>query len=259
MRWKLWLSSITEGRGVIVVEGITKHHLGEPVLSDVSLVVPDGVNVGLIGPGGAGKSLLSKIITGLVKPDAGRVLIDDDEVTAMQEIELARLRAKIGMLFQNYALFDFMTVGENVAFPLRQKGGFTEQQIGERVSLLLQQIDLPGTEHLQINELSGGMKKRVSFARAVVQNPPILIYDDPTAGLDPVTSGKIFGLLKAIKKQQGVTSITISHDLVGMRDVVDRWAMLDAGRLIFDGTAEEIAICQHPLVKEFWGGAKKYP
>ena len=244
---------------MIVVEGISKYYLGRPVLEDVSLTVPNAVNVGLIGPGGAGKSLLSKVITGLVKPDAGRVLIDGEDVTAMQEIELARLRAKIGMLFQNYALFDFMTVGENVAFPLRQEGGHTEEQIRARVASLLAEVDLPGTDHLQVNELSGGMKKRVSFARAVVRNPPILIYDDPTAGLDPVTSSKIFNLLAAIKEQQGVTSITISHDLVGMRDVCDRWAMLDAGRLIFAGTADEIARCEHPLVREFWQGAKKYP
>ena len=152
-----------------------------------------------------------------------------------------------------------MNVGENIAFPLRQQGGLTEEFIEEQVKSLLKQVDLPGIEHLFANELSGGMKKRVSFARAVVRNPPILIYDDPTAGLDPVTSSKIFNLLADRKASQGVTSITISHDLVGMRDVVDRWVMIDRGKLVFDGTPSEIAHSDEPLVHEFWRGAKKYP
>ncbi len=244
---------------MIVVEKVWKYHFHECVLSDVSFTVPTGLNVGLIGPGGAGKSLLTKIITGLVKPDSGRVLIDGKDITVLSEIELAVLRSDIGMLFQNYALFDFMNVGENIAFPLRQQGGLTEEFIDEQVKSLLKQVDLPGIEHLFANELSGGMKKRVSFARAVVRNPPILIYDDPTAGLDPVTSSKIFNLLAHRKESQGVTSITISHDLVGMRDVVDRWVMIDKGKLIFDGTPAEIAQSEQPLVHEFWRGAKKYP
>jgi phospholipid/cholesterol/gamma-HCH transport system ATP-binding protein len=244
---------------VIRVEGVTKYYFGQPVLDDVWLEVPTGINLGLIGPGGSGKSLLTKIIVGLVPPDAGKVFVDDEEVTALNEIDLARVRLKFGMLFQNYALFDFMDVGGNVAFPLRQEGRLGEDEIRTRVSDLLTQVDLPGIEHLKINELSGGMKKRVSFARAVVREPPFLIYDDPTAGLDPVTSSKIFIMLKRIKDQHGTTSITISHDLYGMREVCDHWAMLRDGALAFSGTQEEMAACQDPFVREFWEGGMNIP
>jgi phospholipid/cholesterol/gamma-HCH transport system ATP-binding protein len=244
---------------MITVERVTKYHRGNPVLSDVSLHVAEGSNLGLIGPGGAGKSLLVKIIAGLVKPDSGQVTIDGQELTKLSEIDMAQVRSKIGMLFQNYALFDFMNVGENIAFPLRQAGDANEEEIRSKVTKLLQQVSLPGIEKLQINELSGGMKKRVSFARAVVRNPPFLFYDDPTAGLDPVTSSKIFLLLEQIKQQHGTTSITISHDIVGMRHVCDRWAMLNKGELVFSGTVEEIEQCPNATVGEFWRAGLQVP
>lgn len=244
---------------MIAVEGVTKYYLNERVLDDVTLRVPEGHNLGLIGPGASGKTLLTKVITGLVEPDAGRVLVDGVDVHRLNKVELGRFRLKFGMLFQNYALFDFMTVGENIAFPLRREGGRSEAEIGERVAGLLEKVDLPGIENLEINELSGGMKKRVSFARAIVRNPPILIYDDPTAGLDPVTSSKIFILLKDIRDRFGTTSITISHDLAGMREVCDLWAMLEKGRLLFFGTAEEIERCQDPHVRDFWEGVRIVP
>ena len=239
---------------MIRIEGVTKYHFGQPVLRDVTLHVPKGASVGLIGPGGAGKSLLTKIIVGLVKPDAGKVFVEDEEVTAMTEIELAKVRLKFGMLFQNYALFDFMPVGENIAFPVRQEGLLSDEEIRERVATLLRQVDLPGIEHLQVNELSGGMKKRVSFARAIVRNPPILIYDDPTAGLDPVTSSKIFILLTQIKEEFGTTSITISHDLFGLQDVCDWWAVLNEGELVFSGSRAEIEQSTNSMVRKFWEG-----
>jgi phospholipid/cholesterol/gamma-HCH transport system ATP-binding protein len=239
---------------VIRAEHITKFHLKEKVLDDVSLTVEKGSSLGLIGPGGAGKTLLTKIIAGLVTPDEGRVFIDGEEITAMNEVQLAVTRFKIGMLFQNYALFDFMDVGENIAFPLRQEGDLSEEAIQKAVNDLLLQVDLPGTNHLQINELSGGMKKRVTFARAVIRNPPILIYDDPTAGLDPVTSSKIFIMLRKIREEFGSTSISISHDVLSMRDVCDQWAMLSAGKLIFHGTRAEIETCPIKLVRHFWYG-----
>jgi phospholipid/cholesterol/gamma-HCH transport system ATP-binding protein len=243
---------------MIRVEGVTKYHMGEIVLDNINLDISKGKNIGLIGPGGAGKSLLSKIIVGLVKPDSGRIYIDDEDVTDLAEIDWAIKRFDIGMLFQNYALFDFMTVGENIAFPLFQEGNSSNEEIKQSVETLLKQVDLPGIEHLQINELSGGMKKRVSFARAVIRHPPILIYDDPTAGLDPVTSSKIFELLKQIKEDKGTTSITISHDLIGLRGVCDTWAMLDKGKVLVHGSRNDVETCEHPVVKEFWTGTKTY-
>lgn len=240
---------------MIVVEEVTKYYFNEPVLDDISLVIPEGTNMGLIGPGGAGKSLLLKVITGLVAPDRGRVLVDGHDVQKLSPSELEALRFSIGMLFQNYALFDFMNVAENIAFPLRQSGlGLSEDEIKSKVQDQLNLVGLPGIGHQYANELSGGMKKRVSFCRAVITEPPILFYDDPTAGLDPVTSSKIFIHLRRMQQRGGTTAVTISHDIGGIKDICDDFAMLDKGRLIFHGSRAEIETCSIKLVRQFWEG-----
>jgi phospholipid/cholesterol/gamma-HCH transport system ATP-binding protein len=158
------------------------------------------------------------------------------------------------MLFQNYALFDFMDVGDNIAFPLRQVGGFSEEEIQRKVAEQLEIVGLPGVARNYANELSGGMKKRVSFCRAVIAEPPILFYDDPTAGLDPVTSSKIFIHLRRMQQRGGTTAITISHDIEGIKEICDHFAMLDRGKLIVHGTPEEIDNCDVPLAQQFWQG-----
>lgn len=239
---------------MISIENISKYHEGRPVLTNVSMTIAEGNNVGLIGPGGAGKSLILKIICGLVTPDEGRVLIDGTDVHTLGPTELADLRFRIGMLFQNYALFDDMDVSENIAFPLRQEGGHSPEEIQAKVKQALLDISLPGIGNRFPNELSGGMKKRVSFARAVIRRPPILFYDDPTAGLDPVTSSKIFILLRKMQQEQGVTSVTISHDIEGIKEICDRFVLLDQGEIVFDGTKQEIETCEIPLVSKFWQG-----
>lgn len=239
---------------MIVVEGITKFHFGRPVLDDISLEIPTGSNLGLIGPGGAGKSLLLKTICALVRPDRGKITIDGIDVLSLDEIELADLRFRIGMLFQNYALFDFMTVTENIAFPLRQAGKLSDAEIDAAVAGILQTVGLPGIGHLFPNELSGGMKKRVSFARAVLPEPPIMFYDDPTAGLDPVTSSKIFLLLKDMGSKRVVTSATISHNIEGIKDLCDNFALLDRGKLVFQGNREAVEATDIPIVRQFWDG-----
>lgn len=239
---------------MIRVENISKSHLGRPVLTDISLSVPESSHLGLIGPGGAGKSVLLKIIAGLIKPDAGTVYIDGIDVHGLEETELAELRNRLGMLFQNYALFDFMTVAENIGFPLVQIGedpATVEKRVGE----LLEAIGLPTAADKFPNELSGGMKKRVSFARAVIQRPPILLYDDPTAGLDPVTSSKIFALLEQMQQNFETTAITVSHDLGGIEPLCDYFAMLDGGRLVFVGTPDEIERADVEIVRRFWDGS----
>jgi phospholipid/cholesterol/gamma-HCH transport system ATP-binding protein len=248
--------SIGFGRGaaMIVVENITKFHSGRPVLDDVSLEIADGSNLGLMGPGGAGKSLLLKIICALVRPERGKVYIDDVDVLSLDEIELAQLRFRIGMLFQNYALFDFMNVADNIAFPLRQGEKHTEDEIAVLVKGILEEVGLPGIGHQFPNELSGGMKKRVSFARAVLPEPPIMFYDDPTAGLDPVTSSKIFLLLKEMRDKRGVTSATISHDIQGIKDICDNFALLERGKLIFFGDRDAIEASEISIVRQFWDG-----
>ncbi|MFU8805572.1 MAG: ABC transporter ATP-binding protein [Bradymonadaceae bacterium] len=239
---------------MILVENVFKSHLGRPVLENINLEIAEGKNLGLIGPGGAGKSLILKIICGLVKPDSGRVLIDGVDVHSLREAELAELRFRIGMLFQNYALFDYMNVADNIAFPLRQEGGFSEAEIEAKITEALHDISLPGIGHKYPNELSGGMKKRVSFARAVIRRPPILFYDDPTAGLDPVTSSKIFILLQKMRDELGVTSATISHDIDGIKGICDEFALIDRGRLVFVGDRQAIEESEISIVNQFWQG-----
>lgn len=239
---------------MITARNITKYHGREKVLDDVSLEVGEGRQLALIGPGGAGKSLLVKIIAALVRPEAGEVEVDGRRMLELDEVELAQARAGMGMLFQNYALFDFMTVEENIGFPLVRAGKLSPSEIEDRVADLLDQVDLPGVQKQYPSELSGGMKKRVTFARAVVHEPPILFYDDPTAGLDPVTSSKIFILLDRMKRERGVTSIVITHDILGVRDICDEFAMMDGGRLIFRGTRDEIENSEIRFVQQFWRG-----
>lgn len=239
---------------MIRVEHVTKYYAGRPVLDDISFEIPEGTNLGLIGPGGSGKSLLFKIICGLVAPDKGATYINGQHVQSLSTTELATLRFQVGMLFQNYALFDFMNVADNIAFPLRQEGTLDEAEITQKVDDILRVIGLPDVGHQYGRELSGGMKKRISFARAVIRRPPIIFYDDPTAGLDPVTSSKIFELLREIRDTEGTTSSTISHDIEGIKDICDNFAMLDQGRLVFWGTREEIETSKVHLVRQFWDG-----
>lgn len=239
---------------MIRMTDVFKYRGHECVINGVSLHIQAGTQVGLIGPGGAGKSLLMKICAGLVRPEGGSVLIDGTEVVGIGDVEMTSVRSKIGMLFQNYALFDFMTVEENIGFPLRQLGGRSDDEIRHEVNRLLLAVDLPNTQKLFPNELSGGMKKRVTFARAVIANPPILFYDDPTAGLDPVTSGKIFALLEERRARGGTTSIVVSHDILGMRDICDRFVLMNHGRIVFSGTREEIEASTRPFVGQFWRG-----
>ncbi|RAL23808.1 ABC transporter ATP-binding protein [Lujinxingia litoralis] len=239
---------------MIRIENVTKYHEGRVVIDDVTLTIDAHTNVGLIGPGGAGKSVLLKIVCGLITPDRGKVFIDDIDVHSLKPTELAELRFRIGMLFQNYALFDSMNVADNIAFPLRQAGESDETLVAQKVQQALKDISLPGIGDRYPNELSGGMKKRVSFARAVIRRPPIVFYDDPTAGLDPVTSSKIFILLRTMQRDFDTTSVTISHDIEGIKDICDRFVLLDQGRIVFEGTRAEIDACQDSLVSQFWQG-----
>ncbi|MFB6264939.1 MAG: ABC transporter ATP-binding protein [Bradymonadaceae bacterium] len=237
---------------MIEVRNITKFHGDQRVLDDVSFTVPEETYLGLVGPGGAGKSLMLKIVCGLVEPDSGAVVVDGQHVHDLDVAELADLRMRMGMLFQNYALFDSMTVAENIAFPMRQAGDADESEIERRVGSILDEIGLPRAGSKFPGELSGGMKKRVSFARAVIRRPKLLFYDDPSAGLDPVTASKIFELLETLKREYRTTAITVSHNIDGIRDVSDRVVMLDAGSKRFEGPVDEVADSSDPRVRDFW-------
>src|SRR5262245_26065799 len=231
---------------MIQVEQLTKVFGGMTVLRGVNLVVPQGCLYGLIGPGASGKSVLLKMLTGLLRPDSGRVIIAGKDVHKRTELELAAFRLKFGMLFQNNALFDYMTVGDNIAFPLRRLFDLSEEEVAQRVAERLQVVSLAGFEERMPAGLSGGQKKRVGVARATISQAQIVLYDEPAAGLDPVTSQKIFELLRAEQRAANSTVVMVSSDLDRLLTVTDRVGMLYKGRLLFDGTTAEAKASEDP-------------
>lgn len=244
---------------VLHIEGLTKIFDGLPVLRGVDLDVPRGCLYGLIGPGASGKSVLLKLLTGLLRPDAGRVLVEGRDVHAMTELELQAFRLKFGMLFQNNALFDYMTVAENIAFPLRRTTQLPDEEIARRVSERLRAVSLPGFEERLPTGLSGGQKKRVGVARATISQAEIVLYDEPAAGLDPVTSQRIFDMLRAEQRAASATVVMVSSDLDRLLTVTDRVGMLYRGRLIFDGTTDEAKRSNDPYVRQFVHGLTEGP
>ncbi len=249
---------------MIRLTGLTKsvHQAGggrRAILRDVSLTVPSACLYGLIGPGAAGKSVLLKMITGLMRPDHGTVQVGDDGVTEASELQLQEIRKRIGMLFQNNALFDHLTVFDNIAFPLRRLYAPPEAEVRERVAERLACVSLSGFEQRMPAGLSGGQKKRVGVARATVTRAPIVLYDEPAAGLDPVTSQKIFDLLRAEQRASGATVVMVSSDLDRLLTVTDRIGMMYRGELIFDGTTQEARSCDEPRVRQFVHGLTEGP
>ncbi|UQA56646.1 ABC transporter ATP-binding protein [Polyangium aurulentum] len=248
-----------DDQALIRIEGLTKSFGQRVVLRGVDLSIPRGCLYGLIGPGASGKSVLLKLITGLLRPDKGRVLVEGKDVHALSELELSAFRLKFGMLFQNNALFDYMTVGENIAFPLRRLFNLSEDEIAERIADRLKVVSLPGFEDRMPAGLSGGQKKRVGVARATITRADIVLYDEPAAGLDPVTSQRIFELLREEQRAAGATAVMVSSDLDRLLTVTDRVGMLYRGRLIFDGTTEEAKASVDPYVRQFVHGLTEGP
>jgi phospholipid/cholesterol/gamma-HCH transport system ATP-binding protein len=235
------------------------HAPGAAILRDVTLAVPEGTLYGLIGPGASGKSVLLKMLAGLMRPDAGSIHVGGDAVTGATELALHDIRKRIGMLFQNNALFDHLTVFDNVAFPLRRLYELPEDEVRARVAERLACVSLPGFEERLPASLSGGQKKRIGVARATVTRAPIVFYDEPAAGLDPVTSQKIFDLLRGEQRAGGATVIMVSSDLDRLLTVTDRVGMLYRGELIFDGTTEEAKASTEPRVRQFVHGHTEGP
>jgi phospholipid/cholesterol/gamma-HCH transport system ATP-binding protein len=244
---------------VIRVEDLHKEFDGMPVLRGVTMEVPRGCLYGLIGPGASGKSVLLKMVAGLLTPDRGRVLVEGRDVHEMSELELAEFRLRYGMLFQNNALFDYMSVGENIAFPIRRMTRMSEPEIQEKIADRLRMVSLPGFDTRMPAGLSGGQKKRIGVARATVTNAPIVLYDEPAAGLDPVTSQRIFELLRKEQRAANSTVIMVSSDLDRLLTVTDRVGMLYKGRLIFDGTTREAQESTEPRVRQFVHGLTEGP
>jgi phospholipid/cholesterol/gamma-HCH transport system ATP-binding protein len=229
------------------------------LLRDVSLTVPSGCLYGLIGPGASGKSVLLKMMTALMRPDRGTVEVGGHPITQASELELQEIRKGIGMLFQNNALFDHLTVHDNIAFPLRRLYAPPESEVSQRVAERLACVSLSGFEARMPAGLSGGQKKRVGVARATVTRAPVVLYDEPAAGLDPVTSQKIFELLRAEQRASQSTVIMVSSDLDRLLTVTDRVGMMFRGELIFDGTTEEARSCDEPRVRQFVHGLTEGP
>lgn len=224
-----------------------------PVLREVSLSVPEGCLYGLIGPGASGKSVLLKCITGLLRA-RGTLSVFGTDVTTLDEPSLMDLRRRIGMLFQNNALFDFMTVADNVAFPLQRLFDLNAEQVREKVGSRLAAVGLSGFEERMPSGLSGGQKKRVGVARATVTEAELVLYDEPVAGLDPVSSQKLFELLRDEQRASGSTVVMVSSDIDRLLTVTDRVGMLLKGELIFDGTTAEAKSCADPYVRQFVHG-----
>ena len=239
---------------MIRVEGVHKSFGGSAVLRGLDLQVPKGCLYGLIGPGAAGKSVLLKLIVGLMRPDRGRVLVQGQNLAELSELDLQKFRARFGIAFQNNALFDYLNVGENIAFPLRRLFELEEEQISQRVAERLRSVSLDGFEGRMPAGLSGGQKKRVGVARATVSQAEIVLYDEPAAGLDPVTSQRIFDLLRNEQRSSSATVIMVSSDLDRLLSVTDRVGMIYQGRLAFDGTTAEAKACSNPAVRQFVHG-----
>jgi len=239
---------------MIEVRNLRKSFGGQPVLDEVSFRIENGESVVIIGRSGSGKSVVLKHLIGLLQPDAGAVLIDGENIVSMNERQLLRVRRKFGMVFQGAALFDSMTVAENVAFGLRRHEHLTEREIADRVAGILEIVDLPGTENKKPAELSGGMRKRAGLARAMIYEPQIVLYDEPTTGLDPIVSDSIDQLMVRVRDRLKVTTVVVTHDMRTARRVGQRVLMLHDKRIYASGTADEIFASQDAVVRQFIDG-----
>ncbi len=239
---------------MIEVRQLKKSFGSQPVLEDVSFRIEAGESVTIIGRSGGGKSVLLKHIIGLLQPDAGEVLIAGENIVTMSERQLLRVREKFGMVFQGAALFDSMTVAENVAFPLERKKKFSPGEIAKRVATALEMVDLPGTQNKKPAELSGGMRKRVGLARAIIYEPQIILYDEPTTGLDPIVSDSIDKLIIRVRDQLNVTSIVVTHDMRSARRVGNHVLMLHEKKIYANCTPEKLFASTDPVVRQFVDG-----
>jgi phospholipid/cholesterol/gamma-HCH transport system ATP-binding protein len=244
---------------MIQISDLHKAFGSQKVLNGLNLTVPDGQITAIIGPSGEGKSVLLRHIIGLMQPDSGQIVIDGESIIGIRRSEMNRIREKFGMLFQNAALFDSMNVFENVAFPLQEKTSFSNDEIRTRVQSALEDVGLKNVEQKFTDELSGGMKKRVGLARALLLNPKIILFDEPTTGLDPIIKRAIHQLIRETHEKFGFTAVIVSHEIPDIFDIAQNVAMLFRGEILQFGTADEIRNSTHPAVKQFISGSLDGP
>lgn len=243
---------------IIDIKDVYKSFGPKEVHSGLTLSIKKGENITVLGGSGSGKSVLLKEITGLLKPDSGDVIIEGENIVPIEENDLVRVRKKMGMLFQGAALFDSLTVEENIAYPLRENTDFPENEIREIVARNLELVGLPGIEDKMPADLSGGMKKRVGLARAMAMNPKILLYDEPTTGLDPPNISRINQLIRDMQAQFGITGVIITHDVESAFQISDRIAFLYHGKIIFTGTVEEAEGTDIEILSNFIHGRMEW-
>lgn len=244
---------------MIEVKGVEKSFDRQKVLNGIDLTIADKEVTAIIGKSGSGKSVFLKHLIGLLKPEKGNILIDGEDITKLSGRELDKVREKLGVLFQGGALFDSLTVFENVAFPLKEKTKLSRKEIQEKVLQALEDVGLRGMEKKYPAEISGGMKKRVALARALITEPTIVLFDEPTTGLDPIILHSIHKLIMMTHKKYGFTGIIISHEIPEIFEVADRVAMLHNGVIVEVGTPEEIKNSSNPLVRQFITGSLEGP
>lgn len=242
---------------MVRIENLYRALQGHPVLQGVSLAIERGQVLALIGPSGGGKSVLLKHVVGLMRPDAGRVYVDGQDVHCLSRRKLNALHGRFGFLFQNGALFDSMTVFENVAFPLQNRYKLADSEVEKRVRVELDQVGLDGHGHKYPDELSGGMAKRVALARALVTSPEVMLFDEPTTGLDPIIVESIHKLIKSSHERMRFTGIIVTHEIPSIFPLVDKVAMLYEGRIRFVGTARETMTTDDEVVRAFVDSAMR--
>ena len=244
---------------MISIKGLRKRLGTRNVLDGVDLEIRTGESVVVLGPSGTGKSVLLKHVIGLMRPDAGSIQIDGEELVGLRESEMNVIRRRFGMLFQGAALFDSMNVGENVALALREHTDMSEPDIQQRVTERLEWVGLKNIETMRPSSLSGGMRKRVGLARAIAMDPQFILYDEPTTGLDPIMSDIIDQLIRSLQKRMNVTSVVVTHDLRSAFKVGDRLAMLLDGHIVAEGTPDEMQTSKDPVVRQFMEGTSDGP
>src|SRR6201987_591369 len=236
---------------MIAVRALAKRIGQQEILCGVDLEVATGETLAIIGRSGGGKSVLLKHLVGLMTPDAGEIWIQGQNIIGMNERQLGEIRKKVGILFQSGALFDSMTVEDNIAFPLREAGERDAKVLHARVAEMLEVMEMEGQEDKMPESLSGGMKKRVGLARAIIRRPSCVLYDEPTAGLDPVVADSINKLIRCLQGRFGITSVVVTHDMKSAFDVADQIVYLHQGSVNFHGTPSELKQSNDPLIQEF--------